>query len=70
MPESRVHFDTCASLCTDEPHGECDVEHSCWCADGGLSYEEYQAKHPVRAKWQAWEAKREAEARASEESRA
>lgn len=31
--------------------GPCDIEHSCWCPDGGLSYDEWRARHTTQVKW-------------------
>lgn len=53
MAESghMAHEDLCASLCTnfsqadDKPDGGCDIPHNCWCADGALNYQQWQAKH-------------------------
>lgn len=52
----REHTAQCASTCTnynnftgangDMPGARCDIEHSCWCPDGGLSYADYQKAHP------------------------
>jgi hypothetical protein len=48
----REHLQSCASLCTNyngtNNDGPCILsdKHNCWCPDGSLSYEEFQAKHP------------------------
>lgn len=46
------HDPSCAALCTNwnsyrQDDSGCDLgPHHCWCPDGGLSYVEFQAKHP------------------------
>lgn len=46
------HDPACAALCTNWNEAKrdnvgCDGgPHSCWCLDGALTYEEFQAKHP------------------------
>lgn len=55
MNTDRSHLASCASFCTNnngvDHSGPCQYEanirkHECWCADGNLSYAEYQTKHP------------------------
>lgn len=49
------HEADCAALCTDYPgdvciereHTDgCRLPHGCWCPDGALTFEAFQAKHP------------------------
>lgn len=45
------HEATCASLCTNWNESEqnttgCGMTHMCWCPDGALLFDEFQAKHP------------------------
>lgn len=49
---ANQHRHSCAALCTnwsdkDQDTTGCDFgPHECWCPDGGLSYAEFEAKHP------------------------
>jgi|SRR5215831_10654211 len=40
---SRAHADSCVVNCTNS---EPETPHTCWCAQGSLSYEDFKTLHP------------------------
>jgi|SRR5215471_8647951 len=47
---SRIHADTCVVNCTDRNNDPEDTGdhpfHTCWCAQGALSYDDFKTLHP------------------------